>query len=240
MSVSEGITRPEREDLKAISDSLETREPEEILRWAIENYSPRLTMATAFGAEGCVLIAMLAQIAPNGRNVRVFNLETGYQFPETLELRERLGEKYGIPIEYERAEESVAAMEQRFGGPIYGTQPDECCHIRKIVPLRRAIAGYDAWISAIRRDQTAHRANAGIVEWDTKFNLVKINPLANWTKRDVWTYIHVNDVPYNPLHDQGYPSIGCWPCTKNVEMGQDDRAGRWSNFAKLECGLHTK
>jgi phosphoadenosine phosphosulfate reductase len=185
-------------------------------------------------------MAMLAGVEPHGRDVRVFNLETGYQFRETLELSEQIKEKYGIEVEYVRAAETVAEMERRHGGPIYGTNPDECCRIRKIEPLQRAVAGYTAWVSAIRRDQTPNRANAGIVEWDTKFNLVKINPLANWTARDVWAYIRINEVPYNPLHDQGYPSIGCWPCTRAVQVDEGDRAGRWSNFAKLECGIHLR
>lgn len=231
---------PAREDLAAISAMLEDKSPEEILHWAVETYYPKLTMATAFGAEGCVILAMLSQIEPNGRNVRVFNLDTGYQFQETLDLRERFRSEYGITVEYVRAEELVEAMEKRFGGPIYGTNPDMCCRIRKLEPMKRAAAGYDAWISAIRRDQTPDRARAQIVEWDAKFGLVKVNPLANWTKRDIWAYIRINEVPYNPLHDEGYPSIGCWPCTRRVEVGQDDRAGRWSNFAKLECGLHTR
>jgi phosphoadenosine phosphosulfate reductase len=225
------------EELRRISDTLEDKSPEEILRWAVEQYNPRLTMATAFGAEGCVLMAMLAEIEPN---VRIFNIDTGYQFAETLKLREDIREKYGIEVEYVRAQETVEAMEQRFGGPIYGTNPDECCRIRKIEPLKPALVGYDAWISAIRRDQTSHRAQAGIVEWDAKFNLIKVNPLANWTKGDVWAYIRINEVPYNPLHDQGYPSIGCWPCTRAVQVGEDERSGRWANFAKLECGLHTR
>ena len=230
------MVAPEAVDLRAISDSLEASTPQEILRWAVNTYGRKLTMATAFGAEGCALLAMLAEIDPG---IHVFNLETGYQFPETLELRARIKEKYGIEVVFVCAGESVAEMEARFGGPIYGTQPDECCRIRKIEPLKKAVAGCDAWISAIRRDQTRARALAGIVEWDHKFELVKINPLANWTKRDVWKYILDNDVPYNPLHDKGYPSIGCWPCTRAVGEGQGDRSGRWAGFAKVECGLHS-
>ncbi len=232
--------QPTREELQAISESLEGCSPEEILRWAVETYHPHLTMATAFGAEGCVLLAMLAQIEPHGRDVRVFNLETGYQFAETLALREQIREQYGIEVEYVRPTETVEEMERRFGGPIHGTRPDECCRIRKIEPLRQAVKGYHAWFSAIRRDQTPDRRRAGIVEWDEKFNLVKISPLANWTSGDVWAYIRINEVPYNPLHDQGYPSIGCRPCTRAVQVGEDERAGRWSNFAKLECGLHSR
>ena len=230
---------PTPEQLKTLSDSMEEKSPEEILTWAVQTYGDKLTMATAFGAEGCVLLAMLAGI-PGGRDVRIFNLDTGYQFEETLELRERIHEKYGIAVEYVRAAETVADMETRHGGPIHGANPDECCRIRKVVPLKDAVAGYDAWIAAIRRDQTHHRKNAGIVEWDAKFSVVKVNPLANWTKRDVWAYIAINEVPYNPLHDLGYPSIGCKPCTQAVKEGEDDRAGRWSNFAKMECGLHTR
>jgi phosphoadenosine phosphosulfate reductase len=232
------VAIPTPEELREISDRFEDSWPDEVLRWAIDTYGSGLTMATAFGAEGCVLMALLAQIEPHSRHVRVFNLETGYQFPETLELREQIKEKYGIEVEYVHASESVADMERRHGGPIYATHPDECCRIRKIVPLRQALRGHTAWISAIRRDQTPHRAKAGIVEWDAKFNLVKINPLANWSQRDVWTYISINEVPYNPLHDQGYPSIGCWPCTRAVQVGDDERSGRWSNIAKLECGIH--
>lgn len=229
--------RPIPADLPALSLTLETKTPQEILRWAVAQYHPKLTMATAFGAEGCVLLAMLAEIEPK---VHVFNLDTGYQFPETLELRERIAEKYGIEVEFVRAKESVAEMEARFGGSLYGTRPEECCRLRKIVPLREAIQGWDAWIAAIRRDQTRDRAQSGIVEWDSKFGLVKVNPLANWTKRDVWQYILDNDVPYNPLHDRGFPSIGCAPCTRAVASGQEDRAGRWAGFAKTECGLHTR
>lgn len=240
MMTLERTTTPSAEELQAISDRFEQSEPHEILQWAVETYSAGLTMATAFGAEGCALLAMLGEQVPNGRDVHVFNLETGYQFRETLELRERIREKYGIEVAYVRAKESVAEMEARFGGPIYGVNPDECCRIRKVAPLKDALVGYTAWITAIRRDQTSHRAQADIVEWDPKFNLVKINPLANWTKRDVWNYIAINEVPYNPLHDQGYPSIGCWPCTRAVAPDADDRSGRWATSAKLECGLHTR
>ena len=224
------------ERLALASNRLEGADPAAILRWAAGEYGDGLTMATAFGAEGCLLLAMLSQVAPG---VRVFNLDTGYQFPETLELRERIRERYGIEVELVRPDETVEQMEARLGGPIYGARPDECCRMRKIEPLRRALRGHTAWITAIRRDQTSHRAQAGIVEWDAKFGLVKVNPLANWTRTDVWRYIVDNDVPYNPLHDRGFPSIGCWPCTRQAAAGAGERAGRWAGIAKTECGLHT-
>jgi phosphoadenosine phosphosulfate reductase len=214
---------------------LDGQPPQEILRWAVKRFYPRLTMATAFGAEGCCLIHMLAEIEPR---VRIFNLETGYQFPETLELRERIKERYGIEVEYIYPEQTVAEYEAEHGGPLYTHRPDQCCHDRKTIPLRRAIAGYEAWISAIRRDQTSDRAQASVVQWDAKFNLTKINPLLSWTRKDVWSFVVKNDVPYNPLHDRNYPSIGCWPCTRPVADGEDERAGRWSGTVKKECGLH--
>jgi phosphoadenosine phosphosulfate reductase len=223
------------EHFAAANRQLQNQSPQQILQWAVQTFQPRLTMATAFGAEGCCILHMLAEIDPS---VRVFNLDTGYQFAETLALRERVKERYGIAVEMVMPELTVAEYEAEHGGPLYVHRPDQCCHDRKVLPLLRAVAGYDAWISAIRRDQTNHRAIAGIVQWDAKFNLVKINPLFNWTKKDVWSFVLKHDVPYNPLHDQGYPSIGCWPCTRPVGASESDRAGRWAGTIKKECGLH--
>ena len=228
--------KPSDLELATITQGLEDKTPQEILTWAWETYGSKLTMATAFGAEGCAIIAMLADIS---KEIRLFNLDTGYQFNETLATRQRLIDKYGIPIHLVASELSVEQMEKEHNGPIYGSNPDLCCHIRKVVPLEKAVLGFDAWISALRRDQTSNRATAPIVARDKKTGLVKINPLANWTKSNVWDYILANDVPYNPLHDHGLPSIGCWPCTRAVGAGEDDRAGRWSGTAKNECGLHT-
>jgi phosphoadenosine phosphosulfate reductase len=223
------------DDIAVVAERLEHRSPQDILRWAVAEFFPRLTMATAFGPEGNCIIHMLAEIEPR---VRIFNLDTGYQFAETLELRERIKERYGIAVELVQPDMTVAEYEEEHGGPLYGHRPDQCCHDRKIVPLRRAIAGYSAWISAIRRDQTTDRAKASVVQWDAKFNLVKINPLLHWSKSDVWKFILAHDVPYNSLHDQGYPSIGCRPCTRAVAGGEDERAGRWAGTVKKECGLH--
>lgn len=222
--------------LHEFSQQLEGATPEEILRWAVQRYSPRFTMATAFGPEGMVIIHMLAELA---RTTPIFNLDTGYQFAETLELRERVRERYGVDVRLERADTTVAEYETLHGGPVYRSNPDQCCFDRKIKVLHRAARGMHAWASAIRRDQSPDRARAPIVGWDKKFQLVKVNPLANWTKADVWKLITDHDIPYNPLHDQGYTSIGCQPCTRAVLSGEDERAGRWSGFAKTECGLHT-
>src|SRR5262245_60773849 len=232
------MSAPRRLTDEAIADAtdrLRDRPPQEILRWAVEVFHPRLMMATAFGAEGCCIIHMLAEIQPQ---VRVINLETGYQFPETLELRERILHRYGVAVEFVRPEQSVAEYEEEHGGPLYRIRPDQCCHDRKIVPLKKAVAGYEAWVSSIRADQTDHRRAAGAVQWDGKFGLVKVNPLLNWTKKEVWDFVVRHEVPYNPLHDRGYPSIGCRPCTQAVSDGADERAGRWAGTAKKECGLH--
>jgi phosphoadenosine phosphosulfate reductase len=224
-------------EIEQASSLLELAEPQDILRWTTERFAPRFTMATAFGPEGMVLIHMLAEIAPR---TPIFNLDTGYQFAETLELREEVMRRYGIEVELKKPETTVAEYEALHGGPLYKTQPDQCCFDRKIKVLNKAVQGYHAWASAIRRDQSPDRAKAPIVGWDKKFGLVKVSPLANWTKKQVWGMITKYDIPYNPLHDQGYTSIGCWPCTRAVLAGEDERAGRWSGFAKTECGLHSQ
>ncbi len=225
------------EGIAAANRELHAATPQDVLRWAVKRFHPRLLMATAFGAEGCCLIHMLAEIEPG---VTVINLETGYQFPETLDLRERILRRYGVAVEYVRPDLTVAEYEKEHGGPLHGIRPDQCCHDRKIVPLRKALSRIQpaAWVSAIRKDQTADRAAAGVVQWDAKFELVKVNPLLNWTKKDVWKFVMEHDVPYNPLHDAGYPSIGCRPCTRPVGAGEDERSGRWAGKVKKECGLH--
>lgn len=236
-SAQPAAATPEMLDwLRKQSDRLESASPREIIAWAVENYQPKLGMATAFGPEGCVIMHFLAEIDPS---VYVFNLDTGYQFAETLELRDRIAARYGIEVELRKPELSVAEYEALHGGPLYKTNPDQCCLDRKIKVLRQAATELDAWMSGIRRDQSADRARAPIIGWDKKFGLVKVSPLANWTKQQVWKLITDEDIPYNPLHDQGYTSIGCQPCTRAVLFGEDERAGRWSGTAKTECGLHT-
>ncbi|MGL6075303.1 MAG: phosphoadenylyl-sulfate reductase [Fimbriiglobus sp.] len=226
------------EALASASAELGNASPQEILRWAVEQFHPRLLMATAFGAEGCCIMHMLAEIEPA---VTLINLDTGYQFPETLQLREQIRERYSLDVVLIQPTTTVAEYEAEHGGPLYPHRPDQCCHDRKVLPLQRAMQHYNplAWISAIRKDQTANRAtNASIVQWDAKFQVVKVNPLLNWTKKEVWKFITDHNVPYNPLHDQNYPSIGCWPCTRAIQAGEDDRAGRWAGNVKKECGLH--
>jgi phosphoadenosine phosphosulfate reductase len=226
-----------RQELATVSRSLESAHPMEVVRWAADRFGDRLTMATAFGPEGCLIIHWLATVAPR---THVFNLDTGYQFQETLELRDRIAHQYGIEVVLERPDTTVTDYERLHGGPLYRSDPDRCCGDRKLVVVRRVLANFDAWMSGIRRDQSPDRAAAPIVGWDHKFGVVKVSPLATWTKAQVWDAIVREQVPYNPLHDRGYVSIGCAPCTRTVTSDEDERAGRWTGTAKTECGLHSR
>jgi phosphoadenosine phosphosulfate reductase len=226
-----------RAELASASRSLEAADPPEIIRWAVARFGGRLTMATAFGPEGCLIIHWLATIAPR---TFIFNLDTGYQFPETLALRDRIASRYGIEVSLERPETTVADYERLHGGPVYRADSNRCCGDRKIAVIERVLRRFDAWMSGIRRDQSPDRAAAPIVGWDHKFGVVKISPLANWTKAKVWDAILKENIPYNPLHDLGYVSIGCQPCTRSITSSEDERAGRWSGTGKTECGLHSR
>jgi phosphoadenosine phosphosulfate reductase len=222
-------------DLSAASRGLEGASAESVLRWASEQLGPRLTFATGFGAEGCVIIDLIAR---HKLPIDLFTLDTGVLFPETYELWRRLEEHYGITIRAVRPALSITGQAAAHGPTLWTRDPDACCEMRKVIPLREELASFDAWITAIRRDQTTERAAAQIVEPDHKFGLVKVNPLVAWTHDDVWGHLYAHDVPYNPLHEQGYPSIGCQPCTSIVQVGENPRAGRWRGSLKQECGLH--
>jgi thioredoxin-dependent adenylylsulfate APS reductase len=207
------------------------------LRDASQRFGDKLTFATGFGAEGCVIIDLIARAE---LPIDIFTLDTGVLFPETYALWRQLEQTYGITIRAVRPELTLDEQASAHGPRLWEREPDRCCDLRKVQPLRAALSGFAAWITAIRRNQTAERASAQAVEHDAKFGLVKINPLVAWTHDDVWAHIYANDVPTNPLHAQGYPSIGCVPCTSAVAPGESLRAGRWRGAAKTECGLHTK
>jgi phosphoadenylyl-sulfate reductase (thioredoxin) len=201
----------------------------EVLAWAVERFGSRLTCAVSLGVEDCVLISLAAH---RGLKLHFFSLDTGVLFPETYALWKQVEQRYGIALEAVKPVEVVDRLWER--------EPDRCCQLRKVEPLKRHLAKYEAWVTGIRREQSKDRANATSVEADTKFGLTKVNPLVAWTSKDVWKYVHAHDVPYNPLHDRGYPSIGCMPCTSAVAPGEDPRAGRWRGTEKTECGLHSK
>jgi phosphoadenosine phosphosulfate reductase len=222
-------------DIQQLALRFESSSVEDILEWAVDRFAPQLVMTSNFGAEGLVVIDKLARIAPQ---TPVVYLDTGFQFAETDRLKEKIRERYRIKIVEQRAELSVVEQNRLYGGKLYERDPDLCCRIRKVEPLKKALAGYDGWIAALRRDQSPTRAKIGVVEWNARHGLVKIHPLATWTRRDVWDYIVRHELPYHPLYDDGYTSIGCQPCTHRVAAGAHERSGRWEGKGKLECGIH--
>jgi phosphoadenosine phosphosulfate reductase len=230
--------RPADDELKAISDSLEVKQPWDVVAYALERYASRIVLACSFGAEDVALLDMIHRINPR---TPLFYLDTDFLFPETIEVKNRLIARYGLePAQLIQVKSLLTPDEQaeRYGPALWSRDPDRCCELRKIEPLARILSCYKAWVTGIRRDQAPTRAKAGLIEWDRKFNLVKVNPLAKWTSEEVWTYIRIHDIPYNILHDRNYPSIGCTHCTAPVLPGEDPRSGRWKNSSKTECGLH--
>jgi phosphoadenosine phosphosulfate reductase len=209
--------------------------PEVILSKAYEEL-PSLTFACSFGAEDMVLMDMIMKINPNAQ---IFYLDTEVLFPETYALRDQvLAQRVAPSLTQVRPALSLAEQATQYGDRLWETDPDACCKVRKVTPLTNYLQEYDGWITGIRREQSITRANANIFEWDHKFTMLKVNPLVTWTTQQVWDYIHDHHVPYNPLHDNGYPSIGCLHCTRPVQAGEDPRNGRWSGLGKTECGLH--
>lgn len=223
------------EQIRSMSREFEGAYPEDLLRWTFNYYGESAAMATGFGPSGIVLMHMVARVAPEAE---IFYLDTDLLFPETHELKRRLGDRFGL--RFTRVHSGLSLQEQasREGENLWRTNPDRCCFLRKVSPLREFLQTRSAWITGIRRDQSPTRAETGVFEWDGQNDLVKINPLAAWTTDDVRRYIEMYDLPYNSLHDRGYPSVGCIPCTKPVSEGEDPRAGRWRGHLKLECGIH--
>jgi len=204
--------------------------PHKLIEWTLKTFPNETVLTVSFGGGGVVLAHMVSEI---DRSVPVMFLDTGMHFAETLAFKQQLTERYGLNVI-----EMHPAIDP---GPLYTTDPDRCCDIRKVEPMRRGLRGYRAWLAALRRDQSSTRAGLDVAEWhDTDdARLLKIHPLLNWTRKDVWRYLYDHDVPHHPLLDQGYSSIGCWPCTRPTAAGEDERAGRWSGSGKTECGLHT-
>lgn len=222
-------------ELAALAPSLERAGAEQTLRWAFDTFGPQICLACSFGAEDMVLLHMSSHLRPG---LDVFYLDTGLLFEETYRLIEEASRRY--PVRILRVAPRLTLDEQaaRFGEALWRRDPDRCCTLRKVEPLREFLAGYRAWITGVRRQQATTRAGTRAVEWDGRFGLVKVNPLVAWSREQVWQYIREQRVPYNPLHDRGYPSLGCRPCTTPVAPGEDERAGRWRGFPKTECGLH--
>ncbi|MEE8422169.1 MAG: phosphoadenylyl-sulfate reductase [Dehalococcoidia bacterium] len=223
--------------------ALNAAEPEAILRWAVERYGDDISLACSFGgASGMVLMDMVQKLnATTDVRTEVFYLDTAYLFAETLQTVEASKARWPeARITAFRSDVTAGEQARIHGEALWERDPDLCCEIRKIEPNRQALAGKRAWISGLRRDQSEERASTPAVQWDAKFGLVKVNPLINWDEKRVWAYIVEHGIPYNPLHDHGFPSIGCFNCTRAVKPGEDPRAGRWSGSDKTECGLHTE
>ena len=223
-------------DLENISKGFEDKSSEDVLRWAFDTFGDSIALSMSFGgASGAVLLDVATKLKPD---VRVYYLDTDFLFPETYALIEETARRYGItPMGY-KADLSPEGQARQHGENLWLTNPDACCNIRKVEPNARALDGVDAWITGLRRDQGQSRRNISIVEWHEKSRMVKINPVAHWTRKQVWDYILQNKVPYNKLLDHGYKSIGCTHCTRPVGDGDDERAGRWAGTDKIECGLH--
>jgi len=224
------------DEIEQADRQLEGLAPEQAMLWAAGRYGDGLTLACSFGGPtGMVLMDMASRVAPS---IEVFYVDTDFLFPETYALVERASKRYGTRPTALKARWTPERQAAEFGAELWKSDPDLCCQIRKVEPNGRALEGKQAWISGLRRDQSKGRASVGVVEWDAKFGIVKLNPLAAWAEADIWAYVREHDVPYNPLHDAGFPSAGCTYCTRAVKPGEDPRAGRWADSSKDECGLH--
>jgi len=229
------------QNIESLNQQWASLSAEDILRNALSLFGNKITFATSLGAEDQVITYLLSKI---NKSANIITLDTGRVFPETYDLLHRTVNRYGIAIKsYYPDTNQVEEMVNTKGINLFYESIENrklCCHVRKIVPLRRALQGMDAWITGLRREQSVTRTDLKIVEWDASNKLIKINPLLEWHEKQVWDFIKSNDIPYNKLHDQGFPSIGCQPCTRAIEKGEDLRAGRWwwEMPDSKECGLH--
>jgi phosphoadenosine phosphosulfate reductase len=234
VTLSGTVPTPADLDHEAIAADLEHSTAEETLEWMFENFGERHYIACSFQKTSSVTAHMASRINPEAR---FFYLDTEVLFEESYETRDRLAEALGIS--FDRFHNlTLAEQEAEHGPELWNRDPDACCGIRKVEPMRRALSSVDCWAAGVRRADSSSRSKTPKFGWDKRFNLWKLNPLADWTERDVWNYIREHHLPYNPLHDHGYPSIGCTHCTKPVGPGGDLREGRWSGLAKTECGIN--
>jgi phosphoadenosine phosphosulfate reductase len=228
-------------EVESLNQTFQSGDTQGILRWAWNEFGGRAAIGTSFQGAGLVMMHLARQ---NGLDFPVFTLDTGLLFRETLELKKRLEDFFEIQIESLVPDLTVEQQASALGPELWKTNPDLCCSMRKVVPLQGKLSELDCWITGLRREQSDTRAAIQYVEVytfdeSTGREIVKVNPMANWTRQAVWDYLHQHKIPYNPLHDRGYRSIGCWPCTSKVADRENERAGRWTGFNKVECGIHT-
>ena len=228
-------------ELEALNARFETQHPSEILRWVLEDRAlDRVAIASAFQAEGTVVMHLATTIRPD---VPILFLETGFQFAETLAFKERLTEELKLNVVDVVGEYTVDEQAAAFGERLYERDPERCCDLNKVRPMFEALRGLDAWVTAVRRDSSPTRATTPIVdqyELEPGRQIMKVNPMANWSRQQVWAYLKEHNLPHNPLYDLGYASIGCAPCTRLRFPGEPERAGRWAGIAKWECGIHVQ
>ncbi len=215
---------------------VESMTAEESLVWAYEQFGDKMCLTCSWQRQSSALVHMVSEL---GLDIPIVELDTQLFFKETYETRDKLVERYGLKLIQPHVI-TVAEQHAQEGPNLWERDPDRCCHIRKVEPLERALKNFDSWVTGIRREQALTRADAQRVEWSERYQVWKIQPLVDWDAKRLQAYIYVNEIPYNPLHDAGYPSIGCIPCTRPVVVGEDERAGRWTGADKIECGIHTK
>lgn len=228
-------------EVRDLAASFERAPLVDVLRWAWERFGHRAAIGTSFQGAGLVMIHHAVKA---GLPLPVFTLDTHLLFPETLALKARLETFFGLEIESVTPDLSLDEQARDFGPELWSTKPDTCCSLRKVEPLKKKLSELDVWITGLRRQQSDTRSRTGVLEqyhFDVLRDrtVLKLNPMANWTREAVWDYLAVHGIPYNPLHDRGYRSIGCWPCTRPTSEGENERAGRWTGFDKAECGIHT-
>lgn len=228
-------------DVRAKSAAFEDAPLEEVLAWTWETFGARAAIGTSFQGSGLVIIDHAVKL---GLRFPVFTVDTGLLFPETYELKKRLEDHFGIEIEGLQPEQTVEEQAATYGGELWKTNPDTCCAMRKVLPLQKKLASLDVWITGVRRNQSDTRKQTGILElyeFDKlrEHHILKLNPMAAWSREAIWDHIKREGIPYNALHDRGYRSIGCWPCTRLTTSSDNERAGRWEGFDKTECGIHT-
>jgi len=208
--------------------------PDEIISFASNEFGDKLMMTTAFGYSGIVLLSFVRKVLPE---LPIYFIDTRFHFEETMKLAEKINNEWDLNIQTISTRYSEQELQVKIGQKPYETDPDWCCHYRKVEPLLDIMSENTVWLNSTRQDQSVTRADTRSIEVDGRGHL-KVSPLYNWSKDDCWTHIRKYDLPYNPLHDQYYPSIGCWPCTRPVDKGGSERSGRWAGFDKVECGLH--
>lgn len=221
-------------DLEVINDQLHQADAADILRWAVETFGDRIAATSSFQTQSVPLLHLISETVPQ---LPILFIDTGFHFGDTLAFRDDLCERFGLNIIPVRPKQVV--QRDRMGRPLYSSDPDLCCFHHKVAPLDKTLKQYDALISGVRGDQTAHRASLQTVERDKK-GILRVHPLLSWTKRELWSYVDRYELPPHPLFAEGYLSIGCKPCTRPVFEGEDERAGRWAGKQKTECGLHTQ